>query len=957
MSDFNVNLPKTAFAMRAELPKNEPKWLDFWNERAVGIKSSEENDLKFVLHDGPPYANGNIHIGHAFNKIVKDILNKSRLIEGYSVDFVPGWDCHGLPIELQVEKKIGRVGDKVTAEQFVQSCKKYATEQIALQRSSFKRLGILADWEKPYVTMDPEFEGLIAQAFTEVLRLGYLVRGYKPVYWCTHCRSALAEAEVEYRNKTSFAIDVRFVVVNPASVSALSALNLDNLTVPIWTTTPWTLPANQAVALNPSEIYVIVGTPNGENLLLAKNLVDSCLVRYQLKREDCQIVAELPGKEFEGLELQHPISGRNVPIILGEHVTSDAGTGTVHTAPAHGVEDYQVGLRYKLPVQTPVTASGTFNGEDPEGALWAGMKIEEAVEPIIAYLERHGKLLAKQQIEHSYPHCWRHKTPLIFRATAQWFISMDWVNPKRGKSLRQEAIESLDKIKWLPATGENSMRRMLEQRPDWCISRQRTYGSPIPLFIHQDTQEIHPQMLELLDKWIVPAIKKEGISYWHQLDAQKFLSEHGATCDGYVKVTDTLDVWFDSGVSHYAVLQQRSSLAFPADLYLEGMDQYRGWFQSSLLTSLMLNQGQPPYRAVLAHGFTVDAQGYKMSKSLGNVIDPQTVVQKYGADILRLWAANSYLYDDVAISQEIIDRTVDSYRLLRNTLRFMLGNLDQFAASKLLTWDALLPLDRFALIKVLELVQSSREQFSNYQYYGVCANLHKMLTSFLSGFYFSVIKDRLYTMPRDSVGRLSAQTTLYYLLQALLALLAPIISFTAEEAWQELRKIDPEFNLPISVFDLRWQRLDEIFAAKLLPGDPTKEEWELLLKCREAVNVVMEEARASGKIGSSLEAKVMLSASGDLKRLFDTWGSELRWLLIVSQIEFFATPEDMESHAAAVQLNDEVSCHILVVPAVGAKCERCWHHLPEVGSDAEHPTLCPRCVTNLWGEGEIRRLG
>lgn len=945
MSDYSVNLPKTGFAMRAELPKNEPQWLTYWQQHPI---QTEKDQLKFVLHDGPPYANGNIHIGHAFNKIVKDIINKSKLIEGYQIEFVPGWDCHGLPIELQVEKKIGRVGSKVDVAHFIQSCKRYAVEQLSLQRESFKRLGILANWDYPYVTMDHHFEAMIAQAFAQVLQQGYLVRGYKPVYWCCHCRSALAEAEVEYRVKRSFAIDVRFVMIDSQQ------LGLDNLTVPIWTTTPWTLPANQAVALSPNGTYVIVRLTSGEHLLLAKELMTTCLARYAVT--DYEVIRELSGSALEGLLLQHPISDRLVPIVLGEHVTDDAGTGAVHAAPAHGLEDYQVGLRYKLPVETPVNADGRFSTDSVNAAIWSGMLIEEAVEPIVAYLQQHGKLLAKQQIEHSYPHCWRHKTPLIFRATAQWFISMDWVNPSRGKSLRQEALDSLAQINWLPATGENSMRRMLEQRPDWCISRQRVYGSPILLFIHQDTQEIHPKMLELLHNWIIPGIKKDGIMYWHQLNAEQFLTDHAVESAGYIKVNDTLDVWFDSGVSHYAVLQQRENLAFPADLYLEGMDQYRGWFQSSLLISLMLN-GVPPYRTVLAHGFTVDAQGYKMSKSLGNVIDPQTVVQKYGADILRLWAANSYLYDDVAISQEIIDRTVDSYRLLRNTLRFILGNLHQFTKSHLLGWNQLLPLDRYVLMTISRLVKDCREQFSSYQYYGVGTNLHKVLTGFLSGFYFSVLKDRLYTMQKDSLGRLSAQSALYYLLQLLLALLAPIVSFTAEEAWQELRKIDPMFDLPESVLNVRWSQLSELFEVCLLPGDPTEEEWQLLLRCREAVNVALEEVRSRGKIGSSLEAKVTLLADGELQKLLTTWGGDLRWLFIVSQLELAADKTEALVGATTAQLTASVDCKILVTPIHEAKCERCWHRLPEVGQDHQHPTLCKRCINNIWGNGEQRRLG
>ncbi len=1002
MSDYPVNLPKTHFAMRAQLPQNEPKWLTFWQERqqrkqqatyGVNKDNDTDNSLSFILHDGPPYANGNIHIGHAFNKIVKDLINKAQALEGCRLRFIPGWDCHGLPIELQVEKQLGRVGKTVSASQFIEACKQYAQGQINLQRASFQRLGIFADWQHPYITMDHQFEALVARALTEALEQGYLVRGYKPVYWCSRCGSALAEAEVEYRNKQSLAIDVAFTMHEP------ERLGLEQLIVPIWTTTPWTLPANQAVAVNPNFSYLVVrcladldGDNNnspikrGEQLLVAKGLATTVLARYGISAGDdsksdkgthYEIIQELTGDQLEGLRLQHPLENRTVPIILGEHVTQEMGTGAVHTAPAHGADDYQAGLHYQLPIATPVRSDGKFSFPAQSTDLTTvgdlvvldGLQIQEAETVIVELLQRHGKLLAQQRIEHSYPHCWRHKTPLIFRATAQWFISMDKINPARGKSLRQEALESLNQITWLPASGENSMRRMIEQRPDWCISRQRVYGSPIPLLIHKTSQQIHPRMAGLLRKWIIPGIAQQGIMYWQQLQAADFLREHdpdasATNADEYLKVTDTLDVWFDSGASHYAVLQHGAiALPFPADLYLEGMDQYRGWFQSSLLISLMLN-GRPPYKRVLAHGFTVDAQGHKMSKSLGNVIDPQTIVQRYGADVLRLWAANSYLYDDVAISQEILDRTVDHYRLMRNSLRFLLGNLNGFKREQLLTGPELLPLDRYALWMTVALVQQSRKQLANYQYYTIGAALHKFLTNFLSGFYFSAIKDRLYTMQPTSPGRLSAQSTLFYLAELLIALLSPMISFTAEEAWQELRQLDPSFQLPTSIFDLRWIDLQEIFTVQLQPqlGDPTATQWQLLLKCREAVNQVLETLRAQGVIGSSLEAQVTLAivnndnpGARDLQQLLHHWQDELRWLFIVSEVVVLDRPSQLDTFVQA-QLTEQMTIAIAAQALTSAKCERCWHHKAEVGTNATHPTLCQRCIDNLWGTGESRRL-
>lgn len=965
---YPVNLPQTSFSMRAQLAQNEPRWLQFWQEQHVYDGAKGAAAERFILHDGPPYANGNIHIGHAFNKIAKDIINKTQLLEGRAINLVPGWDCHGLPIELQVEKKLGRVGAKVSKEEFIAGCKQYAKQQIDLQRASFKRLGILADWDHPYITMDNSYEARVAEVFSKILAKGYIVRGYKPVYWCSACGSALAEAEVEYLPKKSTAIDVCFKIadlgrrfhVEPNEAVAVDKL-LTGAIIPIWTTTPWTIPANQAVALNPEGEYQIVEVADGRRFLLLKELTESALQRWKLDK--WQVLSVVPGRYLEGALLQHPIEDRRVPVVLGAYVTSEAGTGAVHTAPAHGLDDYWVGVKYHLPCETPVNAKGRFEASDWQGASWPWDQhnLIEGGALIIEQLAKNGNLLASQEIEHSYPHCWRHKTPLIFRATTQWFISLDKVSEATGKSLRQAALDSLDSVQWLPASGKNSMRSMLAQRPDWCISRQRVYGSPIPLLIHETSHEIHPAMQELLERWIVPGIEREGILFWHKLDAQQFLTEHQLDASGYQKVTDTLDVWFDSGASSYAVLQARGELGFPAQLYLEGMDQYRGWFQASLLISLMLNQ-RPPFEAVLAHGFTIDANGHKMSKSLGNVIDPQEVVQKFGADILRLWTGNNYLYDDVAISPEILARTVDHYRALRNGIRFMLGNLAGLAPGALMLPSQLLPLDRYVVWRVARAMQQSREQYASFTYYLVGNGVLKLLTGLLSGFYFSVIKDRLYTAAKDSVARVSAQSALFYLLQLLLRVLAPVISFTVEEAWQALRELEIGAALPKSVFQARWSDLGALWELELNGRDasvagPTEAEWDGLLKCRELVNKALEEARSGGTIGSSLDADVELAAGGVLSGTLKRWAKELKWLFIVSNCVVTQQVASKQPDAGVVVLQETIEQETVTVTVAMSphpKCSRCWHHQESVGQRAEHPTLCERCYNNLFGPAETR---
>ena len=936
MSDYKhtLNLPKTDFAMKANLANREPQALKRWyDEDYYGqIRRARAGREKFVLHDGPPYANGDIHIGHAVNKILKDMIVKSRTLSGFDAPYVPGWDCHGLPIELNVEKKVGKVGRKVDAATFRQKCRDYAYKQVDGQREGFKRLGVLGDWENPYLTMSFDFEANIIRALGKIVENGHLHKGFKPVHWCMDCGSALAEAEVEYKDKTSPAIDVLFPVVDAADArqrcgladSADGAMNLV-----IWTTTPWTIPANMAVCLHAELDYVWLSYQrdgNAELLLVAEALRESVTKRAGIT--DYAVVGQCKGAALENLALQHPLYARQVPVILGEHVTTDAGTGAVHTAPAHGQDDFVVGQKYGLDVYNPVAANGTYI----EGTeLFAGQHVFKANEQVIAALQERGSLLHNESYEHSYPHCWRHKSPIIFRATPQWFISM-----KQG-GLLDKAMAEVDAVNWMPGWGRARIESMMGERPDWCISRQRTWGAPIALFVHKESAELHPRTPELIEQ-IAERVEQGGIQAWFDLDAAELL---GDEAQSYDKVADTLDVWFDSGVTHYAVLAQREELAFPADLYLEGSDQHRGWFQSSMLTSVAA-QGCAPYKSVLTHGFTVDANGRKMSKSLGNVVAPQEVMNKLGADILRLWVAATDYRNEMTVSDEIFKRTADSYRRIRNTARFLLANMAGFEPGEhALASDEMLALDKWIVHRAAVLQDELLAAYDAYQFHVVYQKLHNFCVLELGGFYLDIIKDRQYTTPENSQSRRSAQTALYHIAEALTRWIAPILSFTADELWQVL---PGEHQGP--VFAAEWYQGLQKLSDDDEMGDAF---WQRVQSVKTAVNKVLENARNEGIVGGSLQAEVTLFCDDELIETLSALGDELRFVLITSSA--MLAPISAANEAETTELE---GLQVRVGASEGMKCTRCWHYREDVGQSTTHPELCFRCIDNVDGDGEVR---
>ncbi len=920
MADYKqtLNLPATDFPMKAGLPNREPSILKRWQEQNLyrQLRENNANKPKFILHDGPPYANGDIHIGHAVNKILKDMILKAKTLSGFDTPYVPGWDCHGLPIELNVEKKVGKPGVKVSASEFRQACREYAAKQVNGQREDFKRLGVLGDWDNPYLTMDFQFEADIIRTLGKITANGHLHKGVKPVHWCVDCGSALAEAEVEYEDKRSPAIDVRFRVIDEAAFQAVC----DNaghgaISLVIWTTTPWTLPANQAVCLHPELEYVLLQCGD-ERLVLAEALYESALERYQLSGD---IIARFKGAALENLQLQHPFYDRQVPVILGDHVTTDAGTGAVHTAPGHGQDDFVVGQQYGLPVDNPVGGNGVFLPDTP---LFAGESVFKANPLVIETLREKGALLCHIDIQHSYPHCWRHKSPIIFRATPQWFISMD------QNGLRDAAMQEIANTQWLPDWGQKRIENMVFGRPDWCISRQRTWGVPIPIFVHKQSGELHPKTAELIEQ-VALKVEQGGIDAWFDLAAEELIGNDAAEYD---KVTDTLDVWFDSGVSHACVLDRRDDLARPADLYLEGSDQHRGWFQSSLLTSVSAN-GKAPYKAVLTHGFTVDAEGKKMSKSKGNVVAPQQVVNNLGADIIRLWVAATDYSAEMTVSDEILKRTADSYRRIRNTARYLLSNLSDFDPAKnLVNAQDMLPLDRWVLDRAYQVQQDVIKAYDNYQFHLIYQKVHNFCANELGSAYLDITKDRQYTMQSDSLGRRSSQTAMYHILEALVRWIAPILTFTADELWGFIPG----------------QRNDSVLLSEwyqdLLPLDSnskfSRSDWDEIFDVRETVAKQLEEARNAGKIKGGLTAEVQVNS--DVSALAKL-GDELKFVLIVSK----ATLSVVDNAAAA---------SVLVQRNEHARCERCWHQTPDVGSHAEHPDLCGRCVTNAFGDGENRQF-
>jgi len=932
-----LNLPATDFPMRGNLAQREPEMLKTWQEKNLYQKIREacKGRPKFILHDGPPYANGNIHIGHAVNKVLKDIIIKSRTLDGYDAPYVPGWDCHGLPIELNVEKKVGKPGQKVDAKTFRDKCREYAQTQVNGQRDDFIRLGVLGDWDNPYLTMSYDVEASIVRSLGKIIDKGHLHKGSKPVHWCLDCGSALAEAEVEYEDKTSSAIDVAFHAVDAAAFFKACNAKPNDLPVAtvIWTTTPWTLPANMAVSLHPELEYVLVRahTSIGKlNLLLAEALHEDALRRYEA--EDYSIIGHCKGAALENQLLQHPFYQRQVPVILGDHVTTEAGTGAVHTAPGHGQDDYIVGTKYGLEVYNPVGSNGVFL---PDTELFAGLHVNKANEDILKVLEEKGALLKHRKLKHSYPHCWRHKTPIIFRATPQWFISMT------QNGLRDQAMQAIDETQWMPDWGKARIQSMVQNRPDWCISRQRTWGVPITLFVHKESGELHPNTHQLIEG-AAQLIEKDGIDAWFSLEPETLLGDDAAHYD---KVTDTLDVWFDSGVTHEFVLQQRDELSVPADLYLEGSDQHRGWFQSSLLTSVAM-RGASPYRAALTHGFTVDADGKKMAKSLGNVVQPQKITSTLGADILRLWVASADYSAEMTVSDEILKRTADSYRRIRNTSRFLLANLNGFnPESDMLAEKDMLALDRWAVARTLHLQNEIIAAYKAYNFHSIYQKLHNFCAVDMGSFYLDVIKDRQYTTHKDSIARRSAQSAIYHIVEAMTRWLAPILSFTAEEIWQQIPG-----NRTDSVLLQTWyEKLLDLQASDTMNFDF----WALIHETRTLVSKQLEQIRVDGKIGSSLDAEVKLYCSDAIYQALSALQDELRFVLITSYANVYPLSEAPQG-SEALSLESGEKMFITVDKSAHQKCTRCWHLREDVGQHADHPQLCGRCVDNVDGEGEVR---
>jgi isoleucyl-tRNA synthetase len=934
-----LNLPTTDFAMKANLAQREPAMLEQWQKIDIyqQIRQARTGREKFILHDGPPYANGNIHIGHALNKILKDMIVKSQTLNGFDAPYVPGWDCHGLPIELNVEKKVGKPGQKLSPTAFREQCRAYAESQINIQREAFMRLGVLGDWYHPYETMAPTYEADIIRSLAKIIERGHLVRGYKPVHWCLDCQSSLAEAEVEYKDKESPAIDVAFRVLDEEAFVARLHQGVNGsgegpISLPIWTTTPWTLPANQAVALNPAIEYALVQCKleHGKvRLFVAQALLQATMDRYDVS--DYHVVAYGPGSALEGLSLQHPFYPREVPIVLGEHVTVDAGTGCVHTAPAHGVDDYQMGLQYKLPIHNPVADNGCYTSDTP---LFAGLHVLQANNTVIEECRNHGNLLHAARLQHSYPHCWRHKTPVIFRATPQWFVSME------QQHLRTDTLKAIDGVQWIPDWGQARIAGMIAGRPDWCISRQRTWCMPLTVFLHKDTKELHPDSQRLMAA-VAERVEQQGLEAWYALDASEFL---GADSETYQKSVDTLDVWFDSGVSHTAVLKRHPDLAFPANIYLEGSDQHRGWFHTALLSSVAM-YGTAPYKQVLTHGFTVDANGHKMSKSRGNVIEPSQVTKQWGADILRLWVAASDYRSELTISDEILKRTADAYRRIRNTARFLLANLFDFDPNvNALDASQMLALDRWVVARALELQTEIITAFNDYQFHVIYQKLHHFCTADLGGFYLDIIKDRQYTMPKNSVGRRSCQTAMYHIAQAFVRWLTPILSFTAEEIWQVIPGKTQD-----SVFLTEWYT-----GLQALANDEplSLSYWQNVLEVRDEVNKILEAARNAGVLGAALEAEVTLYVSPELHAELSQLGEELRFVFICSAV----TLNPLKDKPASATGTARADLFIEVTPSTHTKCARCWHRISTVGADKAHPTLCQRCVTNITTDGEPRKF-
>ena len=913
MSNYKttLNLPSTDFPMKANLANREGGFLQQWQDKDLyqQIRQKFKGNPLFVLHDGPPYANGDIHIGHAVNKVLKDVIVKSKTLSGFDAPYVPGWDCHGLPIEHNVEKKKGKVGQKINADDFRAACREYADQQIENQKVDFKRLGIIGDWDNPYLTKDFKYEADIVRSVSKIVQNGHLTKGYKPVHWCTECSSALAEAEVEYKDKESDTIDVAFEVLDSGVFDVQKPVSII-----IWTTTPWTLPANEAVALHPELNYVLLDLGD-QYYLLEEELHEGALERFNLQAMG-KSEKVYKGLDLEGVMLQHPFYNKQVPVIMGEHVTTETGTGAVHTSPSHGQDDYVVGLKYNLPLDCPVDGKGVFI-ETTEHV--AGEFIFKANTTIIELLKKKNTLVTHTPMTHSYPHCWRHKTPVIFRATPQWFVSMT------QNKLRDTVNAEILNVKWIPSWGQKRIELMVGNRPDWCISRQRFWGSPITLFINKNTGEFHPDT-ESLFETVAKKIEKGGIEAWFSLKVEDVL---GSEASEYEKTTDTLDVWFDSGVSHYAVLKASEYLSDVADMYLEGSDQHRGWFQSSLITSCAI-KGKAPYRQVLTHGFTVDQNGHKMSKSLGNVIPPQKVVNTLGADILRLWIGSTDYSGEMTVSDEILKRSADSYRRIRNTIRFMLANMQGFDPNKdLLSIDKMLVLDQWIVSKTADLQSQVVNEYDEYNFHLAMKMILNFCTNDLGGFYLDIIKDRQYTTQTDSLARRSAQSALYQIAHAMVRWITPVLSFTAEEVWQHLPGASNE-----SVFLQTWY--------EGLEGNFNNHSIEVARDINVHLRKELEEMRSDKVIGSSLDAEVDIYCSDENYQALGELKDELRFVFITSDARIHLLSEKPKE---ATDINKSLA--IMVIKSSYQKCVRCWHHREEIGENEAHKDLCARCIENV----------
>lgn len=937
MTDYKntLNLPETGFPMRGDLAKREPGMLDHWYQSDLygAIRQAKKGKKTFILHDGPPYANGNIHIGHAVNKILKDIIIKSKSMAGYDAPYVPGWDCHGLPIELKVEQLVGKPGEKISASEFRKACREYAAEQVEGQKKDFIRLGVLGDWDNPYLTMAFKTEANIIRSLAKIISNGHLHKGAKPVHWCIDCRSSLAEAEVEYYDKTSPSIDVRFNAVDPLAVAAkFGASNVKGpISAVIWTTTPWTLPANRAISLHPEFEYQLVQAGD-EALILAAELVESVMKRAGV--DSWAVLGSAKGADLELMRFTHPFLAFDVPLILGEHVTLDAGTGAVHTAPGHGPDDYVIGQKYHLEVANPVGADGCYlAGTYP---TLDGLNVFKANDVIVELLREKGALLHVEKVLHSYPCCWRHKSPIIFRATPQWFISMD------QNGLRKQSLEEIKAVRWIPDWGQARIETMVANRPDWCISRQRTWGMPMSLFVHKDTDALHPRALEIMEL-VAQRVEEHGIQAWWDLDPKDVLGEDA---ENYVKVPDTLDVWFDSGSTHSSVVDVRPEFnGHSADMYLEGSDQHRGWFMSSLMISTAM-KGKAPYRQVLTHGFTVDGQGRKMSKSIGNTVSPQDVMNKLGGDILRLWVASTDYTGEIAVSDEILKRSADAYRRIRNTARFLLANLNGFDPAKdMVKPEDMVVLDRWAVGRAMAAQVEIADSYDNYDFHVVIQRLMQFCSVEMGSFYLDIIKDRQYTAKGDSLARRSCQTALYHIAEALVRWMAPVMSFTADEIWNYLPGERDRF-----VFTGEWYQ--GLFG--LADNESMSDSyWAELLKVRGEVNKVLEQARNDKLLGGSLEAAVTLYAEPELASSLNALDNELRFVLLTSG----AKVEPIGLAGADAQQSEVIKgLKIGFAKAQGNKCPRCWHYTLDVGHDAAHPDLCGRCATNVAGNGEERKF-